>query len=194
MVATAVSVRLRLTVTTAVTGRLRLTVTSAVSGRPNPEVNKRHSNPDFESIRHFRDLSAETMTSSMFRLWFIKLLFASGRNFHEKTIFYAQHDVAWWRAAITQHWIWVSLGSFPGVWSGVSLLNFVCLQVPDHFRITRTVDSSCQNGFELWLRAIRWFSTADILDTNRDIEEVSDSDSDSDDNVDLFGSDSDDDQ
>ena len=41
-----------------------------------------------------------------------------------------------------------------------------------------------------------WFSTADILDTNRDIEELSDSgsDSDSNDNVDLFGSDSDDDQ
>ena len=40
------------------------------------------------------------------------------------------------------------------------------------------------------------FSTADILDTNRDIEESSDSgsDSDSNDNVDLFGSDSDDDQ
>ena len=38
------------------------------------------------------------------------------------------------------------------------------------------------------------FSTAEILDTNRDIEELSDSDSDSDDNVDLFGSDSDDDQ
>ena len=38
------------------------------------------------------------------------------------------------------------------------------------------------------------FSTADIVDTNRDIEKVSDSDSDSDDNVDLFGSDSDDDQ
>ena len=40
------------------------------------------------------------------------------------------------------------------------------------------------------------FSTADILDTNRDIEELSDSDSDSDsdDNVDLFGSDIDDDQ
>ena len=40
------------------------------------------------------------------------------------------------------------------------------------------------------------FSTADIIDTNRDIEELSDSDSDSDsnDNVDLFGSDSDDDQ
>ena len=58
MVATAVSGRLRLTVTTAVTGCLRLTVRSAVSGRPNPEVNKRHSNPDFEPIRHFRDLSA----------------------------------------------------------------------------------------------------------------------------------------
>ena len=96
MVATAVSGRLRLTVTTAVTGRLRLTVRSAVSGRPNPEVNKRHSNPDFEPIRHFRDLSAETMTSSMFRLWFMKLLFASGRIFHEKTKFYAQHDVASW--------------------------------------------------------------------------------------------------
>ena len=38
------------------------------------------------------------------------------------------------------------------------------------------------------------FSTAAILDTSRDIEELSDSDSDSDDNVDLFGSDSDDDQ
>ena len=96
MVATAVSGHLRLTVTTAVTGRLRLTVRSAVSGRPNPEVNKRHSNPDFEPIRHFRDLSAETMTPSMFRLWFMKLLFASGRIFHEKTIFYAQHDVVSW--------------------------------------------------------------------------------------------------
>ena len=68
MVITAVSGRLRLTVTMAVTGRLRLTVTTAVSGRPNPEVNKRHSNPNFEPITDFCDLSAEMMMSSMLRL------------------------------------------------------------------------------------------------------------------------------
>ena len=195
MVATVVFGRLRLKVTTVVTGHLRLTFTSVVSGRPNPEVNKRHSNPDFEPITYFRDLSAEMMTSSMFRLWFMKLLFTSGRIFHAKIIFYAQHDVASWPVPPLRS------SEFGSVWG--------------HFRV-------CEAEFPFWIlfvyklrttsgtrglliAAVKMdsdsdyepfdgFSTADILDTSRDIEELSDSDSDSDDNVDLFGSDSDDDQ
>ena len=196
MVATAVSGRLRLTVTTAVTGRLRSTVTSAVSGRPNLEVNKRHSNPDFEPIRHFRDLSAETMTSSMFRLWFMKLLFAWWRNFHEKTIFYAQHDVAWWPVGPP-----LRSTEFGSVWGHfrVCEVEFPCWIL----FVYKLRTTSGSRG--LFIAAVKMdsdydyepfggSSIADILDTNRYIEEVSDSDSDSDDNVDLFGSDSDDDQ
>ena len=130
----------------------------------------------------------------------MKLLFASGRIFLEKTIFYAQHDVASWPVGPP-----LRSTEFGSVWG--------------HFRV-------CEAEFPCWIlfvyklrttsgsrglliAAVKMdsdydyepfggFSTADILDTNRDIEELSDSDSDSDsdsnDNVDLFGSDSDDDQ
>ena len=80
--------------------------------------------------------------------------------------------------------------------SGVFLLNHVCLQVAEHFRITRTVERGPLTAVKMDSNSdyepFGGSSSADILDTNSDIDELSDSGSDSDSNVNVFGSDSDD--